>query len=314
MTGEGDADGERVELTPWYRGFKGGIVRVGDDKYMTVGCAVVENANTVRITELPVGYATIDFKNDLEEFADKCADVKSVQSHYTPRDVNFIVVFNSEASLKRHMELNEATGYPKLYTTLKLTSTRNFNTSNMYLFNDKLQIKKYNGPHEIIDNHYSVRLALYDKRREYLVQELLKQLAVLEPKLRFVSGIVNDEINIYKKEREEVEALLEDLEFPRIDESYDYLLRMQIYTLTKAKIEALEKEIADTRAQLEDVKGTSNVQMWLKELDEFEVAYEKYIAEWEQEIESEVAPEGSGGSKALAKPKKRAVTTRKAEK
>lgn len=299
----GSTDGyDRPELVPWYRGFKGSVVKTGNDKYMSVGCASVEGPCKVVVTELPVGYATIDFKNDLEDFADKCPDVKNVEAHYTPREVRFVINFVSEVAVKKHMALNDTTGMPQLYTTLKLTNTRNFSTSNMYLFNEKSQIKKYKDAHEIIDNHFAVRMEYYEKRREYLAQALTRDLETLEPKLRFVRGIINDEFSIYKKARGEIEELLVSLEFPKIDDGYDYLLKMQIYTLTDEKVVALEKEIAETYARLNEIMSTSSSAMWLRELDEFETAYDKYMVEWEMEVKSE---SDGGGEKKIKKVVKR---------
>lgn len=293
---------ERVPLAPWYRGYKGTIVKVGEDKYMSVGAAHVDAPNKVRITELPIGYATVDFKNDLEDFGEKCPDVKSVESHYKPRDVDFLIVFSSEAAQRKHMALNPVTGYPQLFTTLKLTNTRNFSTSNMYLFNEKQQIKKYTDAHEIVDNHYSVRLDMYDRRKAQMSAALKKELEVLEPKLRFVKGIIDDEFSIYKKPREDIEVMLDALEFPRVDGTYDYLLKLQIYNLTKDKVASLEEEIADTKRTLIEVENTTSVAMWLKELQDFEAAYDKYMVEWEVEVGGEGdGDERPKGPRAVAK-------------
>jgi len=274
---------EHFDILPWFRGFKGQIVKVSDGKYMSIGCAHVDGPTRVRITELPIGYSTIDFKNDLEKFADSCSDVKNVESHYKPRDVDFIITFINEAALQRHMELDE-NGFPKLYTILKLSNTRNLSNTNMYLFNENQQIRKYLSPHDIINNHYNVRLSFYDKRRDYMSKALQDELNILEAKLRFVKGVVDEEFSIYKKSKDEIFELLETLNFPHVGNNYDYLLRMPIFSLTQERVDQLESEILETKASLSEIQNTTSIQWWMKELDEFESAYHNYMEDWTREI------------------------------
>ena len=47
------------EITPWYNGFTGTITKVNDHQYMSKGKYVKVSANTIRITELPIGFAEV---------------------------------------------------------------------------------------------------------------------------------------------------------------------------------------------------------------------------------------------------------------
>lgn len=61
--------GEPVEpMTPWYRGFKGTIERVSEDKYKCAGIINKIDSTTVEITELPIKKWTQDYKEMLEEW------------------------------------------------------------------------------------------------------------------------------------------------------------------------------------------------------------------------------------------------------
>ena len=68
--------------------------------------------------------------------------------------------------------------------------------------------------------------------------------------------IINKEIDINNKKRSEIEILLEENEFPKLDKfndksklSYDYLLAMPIYNLTNEKIEELKNQKNDKTVQ-----------------------------------------------------------------
>lgn len=274
---------QRAELTPWYRGFTGQIVKVGDGKYMSVGKVQVESPISVRVVELPIGYSISEFKNDLEKICDSSPDFKGFESHYKPREVNFLIKFASENALADYMRIDTTSGFPKLYTTLKLTTTRNLSTSNMHLFNENLQIKKFPSPHAIIDDFYKTRLGFYDKRREYQQYNLQNEIRLLELKVRFIQGIVNDTFTIYRKSRDDIETILHDNNFPKISDTFDYLLKLPIFALTQEKITELENDLVQMRKELFMITSTSSVDMWRKELDEFEHAYKSYMIDWEKE-------------------------------
>ena len=48
------------------KGFTGEIIRVAPHKYLVKGKYEIVDSKTVRITELPIGTWTTDYKNDLE--------------------------------------------------------------------------------------------------------------------------------------------------------------------------------------------------------------------------------------------------------
>jgi DNA topoisomerase-2 len=61
MSGE-----DLVPMLPWWRGFKGTILKMGDQKYDVVGVATKVNDTTIEVTELPIHKWTQGFKKELE--------------------------------------------------------------------------------------------------------------------------------------------------------------------------------------------------------------------------------------------------------
>jgi len=59
-------DEEPVEMTPWYRGFKGTIERQTQDKYLVSGSWNKIDDTTLEITELPIKTWTQTYKEFLE--------------------------------------------------------------------------------------------------------------------------------------------------------------------------------------------------------------------------------------------------------
>ena len=57
---------EQIKIRPYYEGFSGSIVALTHQKYLIKGCYEITGLNTVRVTELPIGFWTDDFKEHLE--------------------------------------------------------------------------------------------------------------------------------------------------------------------------------------------------------------------------------------------------------
>jgi DNA topoisomerase-2 len=72
--------GEFVDMTPWYRGFKGTIEHVGEHKYSITGAYEIVDETTMIITELPIGMWTQTYKEFLEELLEKGGLIKVCES------------------------------------------------------------------------------------------------------------------------------------------------------------------------------------------------------------------------------------------
>lgn len=58
---------EFEEMSPWYRGFRGAIEKIGANKYSITGIYEIVDDTTMIISELPIGMWTQTYKEFLEE-------------------------------------------------------------------------------------------------------------------------------------------------------------------------------------------------------------------------------------------------------
>merc|ERR1719235_142794 len=88
--------------------------------------------------------------------------------------------------------------------------------------------------------------------------------------------IVEKELHINNKKRDDVVKDLVNFKFMKFGDTkpprtgFEYLLIMQIASLTKERKEELEKLAKEKAAELEKVKRTSPSQMWSADLDRLE--------------------------------------------
>ena len=297
-----------VEMKPWFRGFKGKVEKV-DGKYQNKGIFHLKDNGTIEISELPVGRWTDKYKEFLETLMGKKGSVlTSYENHYTESTVKFVLHFDKK-------EMNKLLTTGKFERFMKLIDTGRTGMTNMHLFNKEGQIKKYNTPVDLMEEFYEIRREMYVKRKDYLENKLQRDLDVISARVRFIKAILDDEIILKGKDEEQLEQELETLEYPKFTKglleynpkeenpnpSYDYLVSMPIRSMTKKRIEDLEKQLDDKNMLYETLKKKSINDLWEEDLTNLETLYEKELERFEKELNS--AEKVSGKKKSLRKKK-----------
>ena len=71
---------------------------------------------------------------------------------------------------------------------------------------------------------------------------------------------------MFNKKKDFIIKQIETFNLLKINETYDYLLDLKLWTLTAEKIEALKKEAEKMHQELEKLESTTISQMWKSEL------------------------------------------------
>ena len=256
------------ELIPYYLGFKGEIDKNEKGCYNSKGIYKWINNTTIEITELPVGTWTENYKEYLEELIlNNNKYLKSFENHYTAKNVKFILKIND--GCKEDLE-------NKVLTEFNLVSSKNLSLNNMHLFSEKGCIKKYNTTTEIIKEWANIRINKYYERKEKQLKLLIDEFNIVSSKIRFIIDIINGNIIIMNIKIKDIEEELEKNDYYKVDDSYDYLLKMHISQLTLEKKENLEKEVAKLQTKINELKDMSIIKIWEIELKELLIEWNKH--------------------------------------
>jgi len=185
----------------------------------------------------------------------------------TESNIKLILKINDNTKLisfdskKDSVGLTDLSKYLKLNKTIKLT--------NMYLYDHKSTIKKYDSPKKIIDEYYEVRLEYYNKRKEYLLKKLNKELKILDSQVKFIKGLISNKIKISNLSKEKIIQVLKKEKFYLIEneQEYEYLIRMPIYSFSKEKISDLDLRYTNKNNQYNKLKKTNINDLWLYDLE-----------------------------------------------
>ena len=250
-----DPDYEIPELTPWYRGFNGHIEKIETNKWISYGSYIITD-NMIKITEIPIGESIENYKQFLEKME---ADDRIItfKNNSTDTKVNFEIKMRKET-------LNQWEYAGTLEKNLKLTS--NINATNMYIFNEKGNLQKMDSPEDILLSFFRIRNKYHILRKEYLTEQISKELVILQSKVKFVRAIVNDELVVFKRKKQQI---TEDIKKMGLYENpnYDYLLNMPIHTFTEETIDKLEKEYSSKENEYEVIKNTTIKDLWNHDFD-----------------------------------------------
>ena len=172
---------ELQEMTPWYKGWGGDLEPMGPQKFKVSGRIEQIDLNTVEITEIPVKTWTNNVKEFLlSGFGNEKTQpwIKDMEEHHTT-SIRFVVKL-TDAEMQKSLRIG-------LLERFKLVSS--LSLANMVAFDPMGRIKKYNDVLEIIKDFYYVRLEYYQKRKDYMTDNLQNQLLMLSEQARFIKKI-----------------------------------------------------------------------------------------------------------------------------
>ena len=312
-----DESHSEIIIEPFYQDFQGTIEKISDDKscksckYLIRGKYEKIGNDKIKITELPIGTWTQDYKEFLESLVisgkDKTKDkdkdkdkvkakstatesyIKDYTDMSTDTDIEFIVTFYP-GTFEKLLHENYENGVNGIEKLLKLSCLHS--TSNMHLFNEREQLKHYGNVDEIIEEYYSIRLEYYNKRRLYQINQLEKELVVLSNKARYIQDTLDDKIDLRKRSRETIDSLLESMGFDKINNNndnlnYNYLIKMPMDSVCQENVDRLMKERDDKERELEKIKSTNGETIWLKELENLKQEYLQFIDRSRNKTEKE---------------------------
>jgi DNA topoisomerase-2 len=300
-----------IDFLPYYEGFKGQITKISDDKFLIRGKYEKVAQDKIRVTELPVGYWTEDFKEHIEYWCNPGEDkdknkipaiIKDYEDMSKDTDVDFTITF-VKGKLEELENAKGDHGCNGLEKMLKLYTTNS--TTNMHLFDANDTLQKYEKVTDIIDSYYDVRLKMYQTRKDNMIESLERELMMLTNKAKYIQENLDGTIDLRKKKKEQVVEMLQTKGYDIIDddEDYKYLVKMPMDSVAEENVERLNKEHGNKAVELETIKSTSINKMWLDELEKLSQEYIAYKEERTRLMNGEDA-----------KPKKKVVAKASAKK
>ena len=281
-------DTSDLTISPYYEGFKGTISPINDSKYLIKGCYDIISEKKVRVTELPIGTWTDNYKQHIEDLIEgdssKKAGTKKKKNSSLVKDyvdmstdtsVDITIIFASDVVNGLVMSETEY-GCNALEKLLKLYTTRT--TTNMHMFDEKEKLRKFSSAKDIIDYYINVRLETYVARKKHQLSSLMKDAMVLSNKARFIASILDGTLDLRRKKKHAVSEMLQNAKYDVMDEDddYKYLVRLPMDSVTEENVLKIMTDKEQKLVEVNVLKATTEQQLWINELDELKSEYIRY--------------------------------------
>jgi DNA topoisomerase-2 len=260
---------------------------VSDGVWLTKGLYTFDDARkVVTVTELPIGTWTHDYKAFLDEMctagegagAAKTEEGRPVLKNFDDLYNHIEVRFDLFLDADYYDDVRGGATH-EFEKRFKLTS--NVRTTNMVCFDMESNIVKYGCVGNMMEAFYRPRLAAYETRRQREMERLKKEAVEHDAKARFIKAVLagtmelrnaSDEAIVASMIKHTLPPLSDPEALTRLD-AYEYLLRMRMDRVKANAIVEQEKAVEAARAAIRLLEGTKAEDLWLRDLDEFLVAW-----------------------------------------
>jgi DNA topoisomerase II len=250
---------------PWFNGFNGTCEPSPDAEgsWIFKGKAKVLNTTTVHVTELPPSTTYEKYDSHLNRLEDD-HEISSY-SNNCKSNVDYTLKFS-------RTDLNRLVESDRLNRTLRLEEKQ---TENFTVLDEHGKLKVFNNPREIIKYFVQFRLGFYQKRKEWIISKLERDLTILGNKARFIKDIIDGRLKVNNIPRQKIIDYLDKNGYDQVDGSFSYLWSMAIYTLTKEKYQELLDQLELSKKELNNIKTMDPSDMYQNDLVELRSALKK---------------------------------------
>ena len=188
----------------------------------------------------------------------RLVDKKVLQSYEDNSSENIEYVLKFQRSV-----LNSLITKGKVESTLKLLSQE---TENLTSIDENGKLKIFDKVEDIVKHFVKVRLTWYFKRKAFLINKLEEELKVLSNKARFINDIITKKLKINNVPKRQIILYLETADYDEVNGSYNYLLSMPIYSLTKERYEELLAEEYQKKIELVKIEAMEPRDIYITDL------------------------------------------------
>ena len=245
------------EIKPSLIGFTGDYIQDSENnkRWIIRGRFERVNTSTVHISELPPSMTYEKYEDildklvenkDIVSYDDNCKDNIDYTIKFTRSDLEKL----DDEKLIKLLKLEESS--TEIYSTLDETG----------------KLKIFESTEDMIKYFVDFRLGYYHKRKEFMLKKMNHDLKVLSNRGRFIKAILDEKLKVNNVSKSVIIEGIEAMGLEKIEDSYDYLLRMPIYSLTKELFEKLKEDFSNKKVEIKKLEETDPKDMYLEDLSE----------------------------------------------
>ena len=243
-------------LIPSFNGFNGTVEQgENSNQWLIKGTIKRLSGGKFEITEIPVG---IDLQSYIKVL-DDLEDDKFIKSY---KDSSKDDKFHFEVTMSPS-DLAKFTD-DELLQKFKLVKKI---SENYTCVDENNRVKVFQNAEEILRTFVKIKLEYLQKRKDYQLQKSEDDIKIDFSKYLFIKNIVENKLIINKRKKSEIETDLEKIDnIIKRDNSFDYLLQMNILSLTEERMNKLQEDIKIKKETLDSLRLKSPEDIWKEEI------------------------------------------------
>lgn len=248
---------QSTKLLPWY----GGTYRTNhktreeNNQWVFEGQIDQGPSNTLVISELPIGIAIDDYKdNVLSKMMENGVITKYVVDHKSENEPRFII----------HGYKDKLS--PELYDVFKLKNTMTQKCMN--LLDRDGHVMNFKTPEDIFEYWFQVRVEYVKKSHQNNCAMMEQHMSEIQHRLNFIRAVVTKTLEIRNVSRDKVMADMSQLGIP--GPLQHKFLQIPLISITMERYQALERELEKVRGDYESYRLKTVSDIVVEELSSFE--------------------------------------------
>jgi len=242
---------------PYYKGWTGDIsAGEEENQWVIAGKFTRKTKALIEITEVPIGESYKSYIKKLDKLVE-AGTIKDYEDLCDTKADTFLFKVRTDIAFSKRTDEN-------IMKTLKLITT---DKENFTLNDENNAIRVYKDANEVFWHYYEIKMKYLQKRKDYLIKKITQDIHIDASKYLFIKMIVDEKLVINKRKKDAIVKDLDKVEkILKQEDSYNYLLNMNILSLTKERLEKLMQDIKAKKAKLDLVKSQTLEAMWLEDL------------------------------------------------
>jgi len=206
----------------------------------------------IKITELPIDVSTDKYISILDNLCDSKKIKKYIDN-------------SSDTIIDIEIILNDNTKQTEIESLLKLTNNISINNMNVFYEN---KITKYTTAEEMLNDWIDIRFQYYIKRKSKHLESLNSQMNKLVNLYAFIKSVVDGELIINNRKKNDIISDLTEMEFDMINNNYDYLLNIPMYHTSKEKYDEYKSLAKQKKSEIKHYSSLEPEDIWINDLEE----------------------------------------------
>ncbi len=273
---------DTFNIRPWYKGFRG-VIEIVDRNLITKVTEEDElldqTINEEEVTEIEnlVPNSNVS-KFSMRSYGKYNVDKGVIKitelpiGRWSDRYANYLDILRENKRITSYRNLSnkeevyfEIIGYKGSINHKELKLIKSIGLSNMVLLDSNGFPIKYESANEIMETFYAMRLPIYQKRKDHMLNVITDDILLCNEKIKFIQAVLGGKLVIMNKKKADIKSQMDSLNI-----SYSVYENSKLSHLSEDDILDLMKDIKDKESLFDQINKTSIKQMWLNDLKELD--------------------------------------------